>query len=102
MITDLTNTPPIIDFGFGSTVLNLGLFGSIPPITVWQNTLYHPALYNPVLTAPGANIEVISPYEFAITFDEYGENTNTSIQLSFTAPNGQVLYSNILNINFSE
>ncbi|MFP9114918.1 hypothetical protein ACLI1A_13360 [Flavobacterium sp. RHBU_3] len=102
MIANLTNTPPIIDFGFGTTVLNFSIFDSLPYITVWQNTLYHPALYNPVLTAPGANIEVVSPYEYRLTFDEYDENTNSSIQLTFTAPNGQTLYSNILSINFSE
>lgn len=95
MIKEYTNRTPAIDFGFGSTILE----GFDNIVTVWQNTIYHPAFYSPVInvetpenTLP-PTIETISPYEWRLTFEEPGAYY---IRVTVPSPFGTTLKSNIL------
>lgn len=93
MISDFKTLPPVIDFGLGTTALQVQ---AGTPVTVWLQTLYNPQAYTFMLQCQGT-VNKISNYRYEVTFATAG---NYTIQLAvMPVKKGTTsLMSNILDL----
>lgn len=96
MIQELRHLRPQIDFGMGITTLS---HPDDVALTVWQNVLYNTGAYTFTLMASGAQVTVVSPFEYRLVYPTPG---SYSINLIATATGtGANLSSNILYITIT-